>query len=289
VARTFPASAPDLPCDGGPAPEAAMDNSFILRLQTAYRSRVTWRTGLEARLIKLFNRRSGRYTLKFKRDDWNRYYDVKRDPFDPSDNLLQGGMISVEQAINIYHLLSQVISQGIPGEVVELGCYEGTTAILMQHTLDQLRSAKRIHVYDSFQGLPDKTADDGDTRFERGDCRAGRERLLENVRRQGVRPPEIHAGWFHETLPRELPERLCFVHLDADFYASILCGLESVYPRLAPGAIVLVDDCWDPAVHPVPDRLPGVRRACDAFLAGKPERLHVLIGGCASHAYFRKA
>jgi O-methyltransferase len=266
-----------------------MDNTFILRLRTAHGSRVTWRTRLEARLIELFNRRSGRYSLKFKRDDWNRYFHVKQKPFDPSDNLLQGGMISVEQAINIYHLLSRVLDLGIPGEIVELGCYEGTTAILMQHTLDRFQSAKRIHVYDSFQGLPDKTAEDGVTRFERGDCRAGQERLLENVRRQGVRPPVIHAGWFQETLPAELPDRLCFAHLDADFYASTRHGLESVYPRLAPGAIVLVDDCWDPAVHPVPDRLPGVRRACDAFLADKPERLHVLIGGCASHAYFRKA
>ena len=47
-------------------------------------------------------------------------------------------MLTVEQAVNLYHLLCQVVLLDVPGEVVELGCYEGTTAILLQTTLDRL-------------------------------------------------------------------------------------------------------------------------------------------------------
>src|SRR5262249_33804620 len=173
-------------------------------------------------------------------------------------------------------------------EVVELGCYEGTTAILLQTTLDQFGSAKALHVYDSFEGLPAPTPADGATSFGPGDCRTTREALLANFRRYGVKPPVIHQGWFKDARPAGLPPRICFAHVDGALHASILESLEAVYPRLAERAIVVVDDYCDPAVYPVPERLPGVKKACDEFLRDKAERMHLMIGGCNSHGYFRK-
>src|SRR5262249_9120598 len=258
------------------------------RLQRAHGRKVTWRTRLAARLIKLFNARSRHYAIKFKRDDFNRYFQLKHSRFDPNDNLLQGSMISVEQAMNLYHLLCQVLVMQIPGEAVELGCYEGTTAVLLQTTLDQFGSAKALHVYDSFEGLPAPSAADGATAFGAGDCRATQDALLANFRRYDVEPPVSHPGWFQDALPAELPAGICFAHVDGDLHASILESLEAVYPRLAEGAIAVVDDYCDQAVYPVPERLPGVKKACDEFLRDKPERMHLMIGGCNSHGYFRK-
>lgn len=265
-----------------------MDNTFILRLRRGSGRRATWRTRLAAAAITWFNAHSRSYAVRFRRDDLNRYFGIKYSRCDPQENLLQGGMLTVEQAANLYHLLTQVVLLGVPGDVVELGCYEGTTAILLQTTLDQLRSTRRLHVYDSFAGLPPAAAQDGPTRFREGDCRTTRERLVANFREFGVALPVIHAGWFRDTLPVGLPDRVAFAHLDGDFYTSTREGLEHLYPRLSPGAIVVVDDYCDPAVHAVCDILPGVKRACDEFLADKPERVGVLLGGSASHGYFRK-
>jgi O-methyltransferase len=263
-------------------------DEFILRLQRGTGRKATWRTRLAARLIRFFNARSRGYALKFKRDDFNRYFGIKYSRFDRSENLLQGGMLTVEQAVNLYHLLCQVVLLDVPGAVVELGCYEGTTAILLQMTLDRLDSPKALHVYDSFAGLPEKTVEDGETRFTRGDCRTTLAKLTENFERFGVKRPTIHAGWFAETLPTELPERICFAHVDGDFYTSVRESLEHVYPRLSKGAVVVVDDYCDPALNPVYHSLPGVKRACDDFLSDKPETMGVLLAGSGAHGYFRK-
>ena len=49
-------------------------------------------------------------------------------------------------------------THSVPGDVVEFGCYVGTTSVPMTN---QLRSTeKRLFVYDSFEGLPEKTSED---------------------------------------------------------------------------------------------------------------------------------
>jgi O-methyltransferase len=68
-----------------------------------------------------------------------------------------------------------------------------------------------------------------------------------------------------------------------------MVSLKYVYPKLARGAVCLVDDYCDPAVNPGGwNRLPGVKKACDEFLADKAERIEFLYSGDYSHGYFRK-
>jgi len=264
------------------------DNTFILALRRDDGRKATRGMRLAARAIKFFNRHNRRFALKFKRDDLNRYFGIKYSRFDPNENLLQGGMVTVEQAVNIYHLLSQVLVMDVPGDVVELGCHAGTTAIVLRKTLDQLGADRRLHVYDSFEGLPAKSPEDGVTRFEPGDCRTTEEALVENFQRAGAELPVVHRGWFEDTLPRELPREICFAHVDGDFYRSVRESLEQLYPRLARDAIVVVDDYCDPARHDVNNILPGVKTACDEFLQDKPEQMTVLVAGAGAHAFFRK-
>ncbi|HEU5321017.1 MAG TPA: TylF/MycF/NovP-related O-methyltransferase, partial [Methylomirabilota bacterium] len=141
---------------------------------------------------------------------------------------------------------------------------------------------------DSFEGLPPGQAADGPVPFAAGDLQASRETLAANFRRHGLRPPEIHAGWFQDTLPTRLPDRICFAHLDGDYYDSIMVSLAHVYPRLSPGAVCLIDDYHDPSFGPGWNLLPGVKKACDEFLADKPERVSMLYAAEYSHGYFRK-
>jgi O-methyltransferase len=90
-----------------------------------------------------------------------------------------------------------------------------------------------------------------------------------NFRRYALPQPIVHRGWFSETLPTGLPASISFAHLDGDLYDSILTSLRHVYPRLAPGAVCLVDDYCDEAVHP------------DGWN-------HLRGAGCLSHGVFRK-
>ena len=193
-------------------------------------------------------------------------------------------MTTVEQRIHLMQLLAIVVQYDVPGDVVELGTFEGKTAVLLTRVLEELRSTKKLHVYDAF--------DVGYFLGERVDVLG---RLRANFTTAGARLPEIHQGYFDQTLPTELPETICFVHLDVGVgphpdrhKAVMLKCLESFYPRLAPGGICLLMDYNDGSFPDVADGHPGVRQATDEFLRGKPERPISLYSGQGAMAYFRK-
>jgi O-methyltransferase len=198
-----------------------------------------------------------------------------------------GTMTNVEQRINLYHLAAQVLAYRVPGEFVELGCNEGQTSILLSRIIEHYDPRRRLHVYDSFEGLPKADSVDG-TAYKEGDMATKREVLLNNFVRYGLRLPIIHEGWFERTLPTEMPDKVAFAYLDGDFYSSIKTSLEYVYPNLSRDGICVIDDYCDSAIYPGCNLLPGVKKACDEYLADKPERVSYIFSGIKSHGFFRK-
>lgn len=144
------------------------------------------------------------------------------------------------------HRLAQVVDgDGVAGDVVECGVYQGGSAALLGYTLRQMSGPRHLWLFDSFQGLPPPTALDGARAQSRaGTLAAGEARVRQLLHR--VRAPEerIHIvpGWFQETFPRTQVERVALLHIDADWYQSVKLCLEHFYDRLAPGAIVVLDD-----------------------------------------------
>lgn len=199
-----------------------------------------------------------------------------------------GRMTNVEQRMNMYHLVSQVLVYDVPGDFVELGCNAGLSAVLFQKIISYYDESRELHVYDSFEGLPDAKSADGDTSFKKGEMRTTKDTLISNFKSAGLKPPHVHVGWFDKTLPTELPEIIAFSHLDGDFYDSLKVSLDYVYPRLSKGAVCLIDDYCDPSVCNIWNKLPGVKRACDEFLADKPEKVSVLHAGEYAHGFFHK-
>jgi O-methyltransferase len=194
-----------------------------------------------------------------------------------------GTMMNVCRMMDIYHLLSQVVVFGVEGSVVELGAHEGQSAILIQEIVNYHRTNMEFHVYDSFSGLPERHEYDAGGYLLPGDLSTSESVFLNNFALRSLEPPIVHCGWFHDTLPDELPRKICFVHIDSDFYTSVIEGLEAVYPRLADNAIVVIDDYdWE--------GLPGVKIAVNDFLQDKPEKicsLSVPPEFDAPHAFFR--
>lgn len=217
--------------------------------------------------------------------------------------------LNIEQGINLWHLLNQVLLMDVPGDVVELGSLTGMTAAVLQRTLEDFGSDKRLLLFDSFEGLPPIGPEDGDCSLVPENFKTSPDHARERFASLGLRQPEIVPGWFEDTLPHLLPETICFAHLDGDLYSSTREGLEALYPRLSSGAVVVVDDYADAGLcgriknayreNPyvvntgrrinISDWLPGVRVACDEFLMDKPEEMTALLAGEERHAYFRKA
>ena len=203
--------------------------------------------------------------------------------------LHSGGMTNVEQRINMYHLVSQVLVYGVEGDFVELGCNSDESSVLITKVIQVHNSDKKLFVFDSFEGLPSLSPVDGSA-YRQGQLKTTEDLLRYNFKRYDLPLPEIHRGWFNETLPSGLPDKISFAYLDGDLYDSILISLKHVYPKLTKGAICLIDDYNDPSVNPNGfNKLPGVKKACDEYLSDKPEEVTLLYAGEYSHGFFRKA
>ena len=146
-------------------------------------------------------------------------------------------MTNIEQRMNMYHLVSQVLAYGVEGDFVELGCNVGASSVLITKLLVVHNSDKKLAVYDSFDGLPKAKQIDG-VIYKEGYCRTSEDVLRENFGFYNLPLPEIHKGWFQDTLPNGLPERIAFAYLDGDFYDSILVSLQYVYQSYHQGRFV---------------------------------------------------
>lgn len=157
--------------------------------------------------------------------------------------------------------LARVLSDKVLGDVVELGCYEGGSAVAMQKLLKEFGYEKKLWLYDSFEGLPEKTLEDFTElgkEFTVGKLKASQGELKRNFTKNGLKIPEIKKAWFFELDPEDLPEQIALAFLDGDYYESIMDSLKLVWPKMTRGGVVLVDD-YNNA------KLPGVRKAVDEW------------------------
>ena len=173
------------------------------------------------------------------------------------------------------------------GDFVEFGCYKGDTSLLLAELLveksvdkhvdsarksggkgvekcedgESLNSTKKLWIYDSFEGLPEKTAMDESVLgvdFKGGELFVTKREVKERFLRAGLPVPVIKKGWFSDLSYDDLPEKIAFAFLDGDFYESIRDSLKLVSSKMSEGGVIVVHDYTNPA-------LPGVKRAVDEW------------------------
>ena len=148
------------------------------------------------------------------------------------------------------------------GDFVELGCYKGDTSLLLLDTLKG--SGKRLWIYDSFEGLPEKRSEDesvmGES-FKGGELYVTKREVKERFLRAGLSVPVIKKAWFSELSGADLPEVIALAFLDGDFYESIKDSLKLVETKMAKGGVIIIHDYNNLA-------LPGVAKAVNEWLHG---------------------
>lgn len=168
---------------------------------------------------------------------------------------LLSDQVNEREIVIILRELDRVIAKTIAGDVVEFGCYIGTTSVFLAEKLQN--TGRRLWLYDSFEGLPDKTKQDtsaAGTHFKAGELRATRRLLEYNLRRFDRTSYTIKKAWFSEVTKNDIPDQISLAFLDGDYYESILTPLRLIWDALAPGGMAIVDDYDNPA-------LPGAARA----------------------------
>jgi O-methyltransferase len=173
-------------------------------------------------------------------------------------------MIGLARLDDLQRCVEQVVADGVAGDLIECGAWRGGAAMLMRATLDTLGQDERsVFVADSFQGFP--AADAGEAYSLDADL-AGVGFLavaLEEVRasfeRLGLRDGVTFVpGFFAQTLPALRGHPWAIARLDGDSYAATRSALDAVYPSLAVGGYLVIDD-----FYPLDD----CRRAVEDFRA----------------------
>lgn len=167
--------------------------------------------------------------------------------------------------------LSKALEATSSGGVVEFGCYAGTTSLFITRLLTIQKSTYEFHVYDSFEGLPEKRSADesraGD-QFKTGELAVSKKQFVLNYKKAGLPLPRIHKGWFNELSDADIPHEIAFAFLDGDYYESVMTPLKLIWPHLVPGARIVVDDYANEA-------LPGAAKAVDEWLTTHPAKLSI--------------
>ena len=155
----------------------------------------------------------------------------------------------------------------VEGDFVELGCYKGDTSLMLAEILQG--SDKKLWIYDSFEGLPEKKEEDESAvgvDFKKGELAVSKREVKERFLRAGILVPRIKKAWFSELIDEDLPEKIAFAFLDGDLYESIKDSLRLVQNKVMPGGVIIIHDY-------VNEALPGVARAVDEWICDKNYKL----------------
>jgi O-methyltransferase len=171
------------------------------------------------------------------------------------------------------------VRRDVPGDFAECGVWRGGSVLAMILTLQELGVEDRdIHLFDTFEGMTEPTAHDVSAvdppaRQTWEEARSRNRRPWEELfdpqvfNESAVRETLLATGYpehrlhlvrgaVEETLPGRAPERLALLRLDTDWYESTRHELVHLYPRLAEGGVLIVDDYGHWA---------GAKRAVDEY------------------------
>lgn len=197
-------------------------------------------------------------------------------------------MTSAARLLALADSVRYVVTRGIPGAFVECGVWRGGSVLAMILTLQELGASDRdIHLFDTFEGMTEPTEHDTSPFHEpalqsweqakQSDTRAWESLFAEEIfNLDTVRATLTKSGYpaerlhFHQgdvlqTIPGGAPADIALLRLDTDWYESTRHELEHLYPRLARGGVLIIDDYghWE-----------GARRAVDEYFGERPPLLH---------------
>ncbi len=182
-------------------------------------------------------------------------------------------MTSPERCRLLWDQSCQVLRKNIPGCFVECGVWRGGSSAIMGLASRHLGQKRDLHLFDSFEGLPEPTKIDGEAAksYSSGraagelksvdQCKAGLSEvqtfLLEQLKLDQSKI-HFHVGWFQNTVPADASSLgpIALLRLDGDWYESTRICLDHLYPLLSAGGIIILDDyfAWE-----------GCKKATDEF------------------------
>lgn len=188
-------------------------------------------------------------------------------------------MTSVQRLVNTLKTCKYVVANNIPGDFVECGVWRGGHAILAKRVFEGLGSDRKVWMFDTFEGMTAPTTldikinakQDASVKYNQSlkddHCDwayASFHEVKDNCQKSGIDMAglEFVQGDVCQTLKNEerLPDQICALRLDTDWYESTKMELEVLYPRISSLGALIIDDYGE--WH-------GARKAVDEYFSKK--------------------
>jgi hypothetical protein len=185
-------------------------------------------------------------------------------------------MTTPEKLYGLIQATRYVSAHDIPGDVVECGVWRGGSMQAVAYTLLEVGdTARDLHLFDTFEGMPENPSDIDRRTFAGGESAAELMATSDKSAKIWAYAPfedvqtamsetgypaeriHYHRGLVEDTVPGQAPEQISILRLDTDWYESTRHELEHLYDRLSPGGVLIIDDYGGWA---------GSRKATDEFL-----------------------
>lgn len=153
----------------------------------------------------------------------------------------------------------------LSGCVVECGVWRGGMSAAMAEVLG---GSRHYFLFDSFEGLPPAQEVDGaaalkwqadkNSPYYFDNCSAEEGFAERAMKLSGVIQYRLVKGWFSETLPGyRFDHKIMVLRLDADWYDSTMICLNTLFPQVTHGGLIIIDDyyTWDGCSRAVHDFL----------------------------------
>src|SRR5579862_2751004 len=174
-------------------------------------------------------------------------------------------MVGMKRLTNLQECCLAAVQDSVPGDFVETGSWRGGCGILMRAVLEACADqARKVWLFDSFQGLPKPDAEsypaDKEDTFWTFSSYLGVsvEQVKANFEKYELLDDRVRfvEGWFRDTIPVNNTGPISVLRLDGDMYESTWLVLTHLYPKVSQGGFVIVDDYG---------AVPGCKTAVDEF------------------------
>lgn len=131
----------------------------------------------------------------------------------------------------------------VEGDFVECGVFKGFCSSVLLKYLDFQDMPRQAYLYDTFEGLPEKTS----TEKERRDwdyTRYDSEAIYNGVREKFSKYKNVNIirGIVPDSFEVAVPEKIAFLHIDMNSEKAEMLALERLFDRVTPGGMIVFDD-----------------------------------------------
>ena len=136
-----------------------------------------------------------------------------------------------------------------PGVLVECGCFKGASTANLSIVAKLV--GRKLHVFDSFEGLPEPDAEDrshvvlsqGEVHtYEAGAYAGALDEVRANIAANGeIDVCEFHKGFVEDTLPA-FNEPVAFAYVDVDLVSAVRTCIQYLWPLLQDGSYFFTDE-----------------------------------------------